>query len=196
MKKFVLLLVVVALAAMLAGCGGEGGEGQKPTEQKPTTTTTVTESKGIETLYDLYNSKKMVHGTAKITLQGETTTIEFWYYFDMPNKETLLRYEGQQEGAKKVTAIIKNKYSDNKVTQTMYMRGEEMGMQGCDWIVMTQSSTISQSESNIEEEPVEEAFKSTFASQGNVWEYEVEMIDYNPSIFQPEGKVCEFSYGS
>ncbi|WP_287795229.1 hypothetical protein [Archaeoglobus sp.] len=68
--------------------------------------------------------------------------------------------------------------------------------QGCDWIVITQTSTISQSESNIGDEPVEDAFKSTFASQGNVWEYEVETVDYNPSLFQPDGKVCQFSYGS
>ncbi|AAB90249.1 hypothetical protein [Archaeoglobus fulgidus] len=194
MRKFVAFFVIVALAALLAGCGGQGEQEQKPSEQK--TTTTVAESKGIETLSDLYNSKKMVHGTAKVTLQGETTTVEFWYYFDMPNKETLLRYEGEQGGMGKMTAIIKNKYSGTTLTQTMYMKSEKMEAQGCDWIVITQTSTISQSESNIGDEPVEDAFKSTFASQGNVWEYEVETVDYNPSLFQPDGKVCQFSYGS
>ncbi len=200
MRKLALLFVFVAIAAMLAGCGGEGGQGageQKPAEQKPTPTVTETVvEKGIETVSDLFNSNKMVHGTAKVTLQGETTTVEFWYYFDMPKKETLLRYEGQHEGTEKITAIIRSKYSDTTVKQTMYMRGVDMGMQGCDWIVMTQSFTISQSESKIEDQPVEDAVKASFTSQGNMWEYEIETVDYNPSLFQPDGKVCEFTYGS
>ena len=213
MKKLVLIFVIFAV--VVAGCagGGEKKEEKTPTPeptQTPVKTPTPEPEKtpvpsetekmppeeyggGFKTLYDLYVNKKMLHGTASITVEGATQTYEFWYYFDADSRELLIRMEAQGEG-EMGTVIMRHKYEGNTMTTVMYSKGGK-GMpmvEGCDWMEFRQTITVSPSEyEDVKEEPVSESFEAIMMRQGNVVEnYKIEYVDYDPSVFQPDGKVC------
>ena len=203
MKKYVILMI--ALSLLLIGCA-EKKETATPTPSEtpvpsgtpvstpspsgtPTETPVSTPSQpGINTLLDLYNSKKMLHGTATVTVNGKEEKMEFWYYYDMKNNEQVVRAEGSQG-----VMIMKDRYEGNTLTQIMYTKGAE-GMpqqQGCDWIEIKTTTTVTPSESEeVKDEPVSDAFKATF-TQGNVKEtYQIEFVPVDLSLFEPDGKVC------
>ncbi len=210
-----LLALLVALLVVLAGCSGGKEEKVESTpvetpkaERTPTPektsppakqeeaeeTQTPSSGEAIRTLYEMYVNRKMVHGTVTVSENGKTQTTEFWYYFDFENKEKLLRMEGETEQGRGATIII-NKYEGNTLTTTIYSKGgmaiQQMG--DCEWMKFTQTITASPSEvEEAKDEPVSESFQATFRQQGNVVaDYKIEYIDYDPTIFQPDGKVCD-----
>ncbi len=212
MKK-VLSLVVIALALIIAGCAGGGeekSEKETPTPSPVKTPTPAPEPEktaepsqtekspgepgnGLKTLYDLYMNKKMLHGTASMTVEGKTQTFEFWYYFDADNRELLIRMDAR-EGEEMGSMILRQKYEGNTLTTVMYSKGGEgmPQMEGCDWMEFKQTVTVSPSDyEDLKDEPVSESFEATMMRQGNVVEnYRIEYVDYDPSIFQPDGNVC------
>ncbi|WP_456369875.1 hypothetical protein [Geoglobus sp.] len=200
MKKLLVILAVVAIA--LAGCAGqkEGGTIETPAKtQTPTPEETRTPEQGgsggvsageIKTLYDLFASKKMYYGRATVTENGETYTVEFWYYYDADNSEQMLRMENSEGGV----MIMRNKYEGSTLTTTMYMRGmKDMPMpEGCDWVEVKTTQTVSPSEAEeVKDEPVGDAFTATLSYQGQVTqEYEGKFVDVDLTLFQPDGNVC------
>ena len=216
MKKAIFALVVI-LALALAGCSG-GGEKKEEEISTPTPAPTPTPAQTsipektptpaethegggttpsgevIRTLYEMYVNKKMVHGTVTITENGKTHTSEFWFYFDADNRQKLLRMEGETEQGMGVVIII-NKYDGNTLTTTMYSKGgmamQQMG--DCEWMKFTQTITVSPSEyEDVKDEPVSDSFEATLVQQGNIVQnYKIEYVDYDPSLFQPDGKVCD-----
>lgn len=200
MKKLVVFLAVVAIA--LAGCAGQKEEntaGTPAQTQTPTPEETQTqEMRGsggasageIRTLYDLFVSKKMYYGRATITENGETYTVEFWYYYDADNGEQMIRMENSEGGI----MIMRNKYEGTTLTTTMYMRGmKDMPMpEGCDWIEIKTTQTVSPTEAEeIKDESVGDAFTATLSYQGQMTqEYEGKFVDVDLTLFQPDGNVC------
>ncbi len=211
MKK-VLILLVVVLAMVFAGCAG-GGKGEKQTPAQtstPSETQTPTQSPepeetqagsvqtpasgAIKTLYEMYVNRKMVHGTVAVTEKGKTHTSEFWFYFDADRKEKLLRMEGETDQGMSAVIII-DKYDGNTLTTTIYSKGgmatSQMG--DCEWMKFTQTTTVSPSEyEDVKDEPVSDSFQATLTQQGNIVQnYKLEYIDYDGSLFQPDGKICD-----
>ena len=68
---------------------------------------------------------------------------------------------------------------------------QQMG--DCEWMKFTQTTTVSPSEyEDVKDEPVSESFEATLVQQGNIVQnYKIEYVDYDPSLFQPDGKVCD-----
>ncbi len=205
MKKYLVLLIVLSL--LLIGCAEKksGEETPTPPAEKtpvetpvstPTPSKTPTETPvstpsgqpGINTLFDLYNSRKMLHGTATVTISGKTEKMEYWVYYDLENNEQMVRAEGDQG-----VMIMIDSYEGNTLTQTIYMKDMEgvPQQQGCDWVAVKTTMTISPSESEeVKDEPVGDAFKATF-TQGDVQQtYEFEFVPLDLSLFEPDGKVC------
>jgi len=205
MKKMLIVLVLLAIA--FAGCAGGGEKEEKATPSPTPTQTPVPEkteettapssggtSGGINTMLDLFRSKKVAHGSAIVKEEGKTYTVEFWYYFDASNKEVMMRMEGESAQGKGVN-IIRQKYEDGTVTIVIYTKSEEMQHpEGCEWMEFRQKQTVSPSEyEDVKNEPVSKSFEATLTQQGNVVEhYKLEYVDFDPSLFQPDGKVCSF----
>ncbi|NOY11811.1 MAG: hypothetical protein GXO67_07005 [Archaeoglobi archaeon] len=199
-----LVLVLAVLAVLFAGCSG-GKEEVKTTPTpaaQPTSTPTAEQAPagsggsgtsaggGINTLYDLFMAKKMYYGKASVTENGETKTVEFWYYYDADNNEQMLRMEHSDGGI----LIMKNRYEGNTLTTVMYMR-DMQGMEmppNCDWVEMKTTQTVSPSEAEeVKDEPVGDAFTATVSHQGQVTEtYEGKFVDVDLTLFQPDGNVC------
>ncbi len=215
MKKAILVLVVI-LALALAGCSG-GGEKKEEKVSTPTPTPTPTPAQtsipektptptetyesgetmpsgeAIRTLYEMYVNKKMLHGTYEITADGKTQTGEYWFYYDAANNQKLARMEGQSDQGKSVIIVIE-KYEGNTATTTLYMKGGQYNQMGnCEWVSFTQTITVSPSDyEGIKDEPADQAAQATLVSQGGnvVEKFNIEYVDYDPSIFQPDGQVC------
>jgi len=198
--KNVVLVPLIILTIAVIGCLGEEKRETPTLAETPTPVPTETykESKEgynkqpetkINTLLDLFNMKKMYHGTAKITVEGKTEMYEFWGYYDANSKEQKVRMESN-EGA----FIIIQKYENNALITTMYMKNyQNMQMpEGCDWVELKSVQTVSPSElSKVEDKPVKDSFKDVIAQQGQIEEeYSIEFIDYDPQIFKPDGSIC------
>ncbi len=211
MKKAILVLFVV-LAIALAGCSGGGEKKEEkvstptpaptqtsvpeetPTPEKiPESGETTPSGEAIRTLYEMFVNKKMLHGSYEITVEGKKQTGEFWFYYDASNNQKMVRMEGQMDQEKSVIIVIE-KYEENTATTTMYMKGTSYNQMGgdCDWVSLTQTITVSPSEvEDIKNEPADQAVEATLVREGNIVEhYTVEYVDYDPSLFQPDGKVC------
>ncbi|AIY90333.1 hypothetical protein [Geoglobus acetivorans] len=205
MRK-ILIVVFAALVLLMAGCSGQN-EGAKPAATPTPVSTPEAErtpepaqggssggsgasAGGINTLYDLFVAKKMYYGKATVVENGETRTVEFWYYYDADNNEQMIRMEHSEGGV----VIMRNKYEDNTLTMTMYMKGmQNMPVSpNCDWVMVKTTQTVSPGEAEeLKDEPVGDAFTATVSYQGQVMEnYEGKFVDADLTLFQPDGNVC------
>ncbi|WP_457591159.1 hypothetical protein [Geoglobus sp.] len=206
MRKNIAIIFAI-LALVLAGCSGQDG-GEKPAATPAATQTATPEAKDtetptqegggtvsgdIKTLYDLYMSGKMYYGRATVTENGETHTVEFWYYYDADSNEQMIRMEQSNGGV----MIMRNKYEGNTLTMTMYMKGmQDMPMPAnCDWVMVKTTQTVSPGEAEeLKDEPVGDAFTATLSYQGQVThEYEGKFMDVDLTLFQPDGEVCSMT---
>lgn len=214
-----LFVLILIFAVALSGCSGsDSGEKAKPEQtpapvktETPQATPTPEETQGgnqppssgevYRTLYEMYVNKKMVHITYTVDYGNRQEIGEGWFYYDADKNQKLFRMQGNDEAGFGAVIIIET-FSGNTKTTTLYSKGSA-GMQpaeGCDWIKVTQTMSVSPSDyENLGDEPVDQSVKVTISEQGQmVYEYNLEYVDFDPAIFQPDGKVCDvmvYSHG-